>query len=212
MELYYYEGSTRLGPVNPAQLKALAARGIVTPDTVVEAGSKKLLASKVKGLEFPPAAPPPVEPQAAALVPPPVPPVAPPVEPVAEPAAAEPKKETRTILTAFGATTVELDPDPLPEMPPASGPENPFEKSFRESAAELSASSKNISQVGWLFVFCGAVSGLIGVAAAVATDNAGALLPGIAALVGGLISAQVPFFLGKLGRFALAWTRYQENK
>lgn len=67
MDLYYYQDSKRLGPVNADQLRALALQGIITPETKIEAGNKKLPARKVKGLVFdspgtePPVVPPPVE-------------------------------------------------------------------------------------------------------------------------------------------------------
>lgn len=52
MEFYYYEGDQRRGPVNAEQLKAMAKNGIITPDTIIESGGKRLPASKIVGLVF----------------------------------------------------------------------------------------------------------------------------------------------------------------
>ena len=62
MEFYYYFGSEKRGPVNPAQLKALVAAGEIVPETILETGGRRLPASKIKGLSFPAPVPPPVPP------------------------------------------------------------------------------------------------------------------------------------------------------
>ena len=202
MELYYYEGSTRLGPVNPAQLRALVDRGVITPDTVIEAGSKKLLAVKVKGLEFPPGAPPPVEPQAAsaAPVPPPLPPVDPP--------AAEPKKETKTVLTAFGAATVEVDPAPLPEMPPA-GSSSSADAGRRESFDTLEKACVQVTQIGWFFTVL-TILAAVGSVFAMVQGFIPGIVTGIASAVSCWVTSQLFFFLGKAGRFLIDWRQRGE--
>lgn len=58
MDFYYFDADQRRGPVNAAQLRALAANGIITPDTTIEAGGRNLPARRIKGLEFAPADPP----------------------------------------------------------------------------------------------------------------------------------------------------------
>lgn len=52
MDFFYFDADQRRGPVNAAQLRALAANGIITPDTTVEAGGRTLPARRIKGLEF----------------------------------------------------------------------------------------------------------------------------------------------------------------
>jgi len=200
MELYYYEGSTRLGPVNPAQLKALAARGIVTPDTVVESGAKKLLASKVKGLEFPPAAP---------SVPPPVPPVFPAAEPAAapaEPAAASEKPKHRTMFTPFGVS-VEVE-ESLPEMPPA-GSSSAADSARRESIASLDKACDQVTQIGWLFALLAGLGAAGALFAFVQGIGAG-IVSGIASAISCGIACQLFFFLGKVGRFLIDWRQRGE--
>lgn len=193
MELYYYEGSTRLGPVNPAQLKALAARGIVTPDTVVEAGSKKLLASKVKGLEFPPAAP---------AVPPPVPPVFPAAEPAAAPSE---KPRTETVFTPFGGVEVEKS---LPEMPPA-GSSSAADSARRESIASLDKACDQVTQIGWLFALLAGL-GAAGALFAFVQGVGPGIVSGIASAISCGIACQLFFFLGKVGRFLIDWRQRGE--
>lgn len=105
MQIYYYEGEDRKGPVNPAQLKTLAASGRVTPETPVEIDGKKVRAAKVKGLSFAPASAP-----APPVVPPPAP------DPVLPAQAAEPAPETETRFTPFGAVQVEITPTPEPAV------------------------------------------------------------------------------------------------
>ena len=62
MDFYYFDADQRRGPVNAAQLRALAANGTITPETTIEAGGRTLPARKIKGLEFAPADPPAVYP------------------------------------------------------------------------------------------------------------------------------------------------------
>ena len=64
MDFFYLdETGEKRGPVNSAQLRALAYNGDITPDTVIEAvietGGRLISAGKIKGLVFPP---PPEEP------------------------------------------------------------------------------------------------------------------------------------------------------
>ncbi|MBO7680466.1 MAG: DUF4339 domain-containing protein, partial [Thermoguttaceae bacterium] len=67
MVLWYYDSENRRqGPINPAQFRALVARGIIVPDTIMEAeGGKRGKASQIPGVVFPAnAAPPPIPPRA----------------------------------------------------------------------------------------------------------------------------------------------------
>lgn len=52
MNIYYYQDSERLGPVNAEQLRSLASAGLVKPWTDIEVDGKIYQASKVKGLVF----------------------------------------------------------------------------------------------------------------------------------------------------------------
>ena len=52
MEYFYYVGNDRRGPVTSSQIKSFAKSGMIAPDTIIEAGGKKYLASKIKGLSF----------------------------------------------------------------------------------------------------------------------------------------------------------------
>lgn len=55
---YYDSNANKLGPINNAQLKILAANGTIRPDTIVEMeDGKSGRAGKIKGLTFPPIAP-----------------------------------------------------------------------------------------------------------------------------------------------------------
>lgn len=167
MELFYYRDQKRLGPVNSAQIRALAARGEITPETVLEVGGKKLPAAKVNGLEFPAPVPPPV----------------PPADPVPEPAT-------------------------LPAMAPASDP--PHE--LKVSAAALEKSVKNIRQIGWLIVGGWVVEFLICVVAAMNSKDPGPfIVGGLLSVIPAGVAASVFFFLGNLGRFVLAWTRFHND-
>lgn len=168
MELFYYQNQKRLGPVNSAQIRALAARGEITPETIVEAGGKKLPAAKVKGLEFPAPVPPPV------------------------PAAPEPA--------------------PLPEMLPASGPESPFARELKAAGSALEKSVKNISQIGWVIIGGWFLEFAVCVIVAANTENAFPIILGaFLSVIPAGIAASVFFFLGNLGRFVLAWTRFHND-
>ena len=74
MELYYINAKGRSGPLNADQLRALSLQGVITQDTIIEAGGKTFPARKVKGLEFadstqkPPVLVPPAEPEPDFLV------------------------------------------------------------------------------------------------------------------------------------------------
>ncbi|MBR3218426.1 MAG: DUF4339 domain-containing protein [Thermoguttaceae bacterium] len=70
MDLWYYDKENRRqGPINPAQFKALVARGIIVPDTRLETGEgKRAKASQIPGIVFP-----------ANVTPPPIPPRAEPI-------------------------------------------------------------------------------------------------------------------------------------
>ncbi|MGI5831238.1 MAG: hypothetical protein ACOX6D_01695 [Thermoguttaceae bacterium] len=52
MDFYYINATGRSGPVNADQLRALSLQGVITQDTIIEAGGKTFQACKVKGLEF----------------------------------------------------------------------------------------------------------------------------------------------------------------
>ncbi len=84
MNFFYFDADQRRGPVNAAQLRALAANGTITPETTIEAGGRTLPARKIKGLEFAPAVYPVEEPA-------PVPEPEPEPEPVTVPAPDPPK-------------------------------------------------------------------------------------------------------------------------
>lgn len=172
MQIYYYKGKDRLGPINPAQLRALAASGSVTPETLVEAGGKVLQAAKVKGLEFPAAVP-----------------------PVSAPAPRQPVPIT----------------DPLPEMIPA-GTEDPFEGPFRAASAALEKSAKNLNQIGWAVVVLWLVGLALAGIAELSSDLGGsAFFPALLSGIPSGVAASVFFFLAKLGRFLIAWTRYKNQ-
>ena len=66
MVLWYYDKENRRqGPINPAQFKALVARGIIVPDTIMETeGGKRGKASQIPGAVFPTnVTPPPIPPR-----------------------------------------------------------------------------------------------------------------------------------------------------
>ena len=50
MEFYYFEDDTRKGPYSANELVELAHKGDITPMTMVEAGSRRVQALKIKGL------------------------------------------------------------------------------------------------------------------------------------------------------------------
>lgn len=52
MEYFYYVDGNRKGPVNAAQLKALAMNGNINENTIIECGDKVSRAGKIKGLTF----------------------------------------------------------------------------------------------------------------------------------------------------------------
>ena len=73
MDFYYINATGRSGPVNADKLRALSLQGVITQDTIIEAGGKTFQARKVKGLEFAAPAPkphildPPAEPESDLL-------------------------------------------------------------------------------------------------------------------------------------------------
>ena len=189
MELFYYQNQKRLGPVNSAQIRALAAAGEITPETIVEAGGKKLPAAKVKGLEFPAPVPPAI---------------------LSDP---EPAPESKTVYSPFGGgTRVQIDPAPLPAMEPASAPDPPYSRELKASASALEKSVKNISQIGWVIVGGWLIEFLICLIAAMNSENpAPFIVGGLLSVIPAGIAASVFFFLGNLGRFLLAWTRFHNS-
>lgn len=209
MQIYYYEGEDRRGPVNPVQLKTLAASGRVTPETIVEVGDKRLPARKVKGLEFPAAAPPVVPPAAPAddeiyTTAAPVPPV-----PPAEPAAVK----TETKLPPFGAVQVEVPVDPSstvspvePVEPAAPGlsDQERTQRELRIAVQNLVSSCVALKAVGWFFYIGAAVSLFGGLIAAANTENFSFVCVAFAGLAAGWAAAQVPFALEKIGQVHIA--------
>ena len=116
MDFYYMQDGSRRGPVNAAQLKALARQGIITPETQILTGDgRQSHARKIKGLEFAPAAVPPPAPEPETdLYSVAAPPAAPPA--VAEPIRSTPAAEPAP------APEVPLVPDqPAAPSPPEGG-------------------------------------------------------------------------------------------
>lgn len=184
MEIYYYKDQERLGPVNPAQLRALVSAGVVLPGTLVESGGKVIPAAKVKGLEFPAA------------------PSAPFVTP--SPAAAE-KPKTETVFTPYGGVEVDV---PLPAMPPA-GSSSAADSARRESIAGLEKACVQVTQIGWLFALLAGL-GAAGALFAFVQGVGPGIVSGIASAISCGIACQLFFFLGKVGRFLLDWRQRGE--
>lgn len=179
MELFYYHNQKRLGPVNSAQIRALAARGEITPETIVEAGGKSFPAAKIRGLEFPAPVPPAV-----------------PADP--EPPAAG------YIVSPYGGAI------PRNSAEPAPAADQPHE--LKVSAAALEKSVKNIRQIGWVIVGGWVVEFLICLVAAMNSKDPGPfIVGGLLSAVPAGVAASVFFFLGNLGRFLLAWTRFHND-
>ena len=105
-----------------------------------------------------------------------------------------------------------VPPPPLPEMKPASDPSDPLFESLKISSEKLEKAAGGVNAIGWIFAGAGIASGAFGVIGAVAADSESALFTGLGGLFGGLLSAQVPFFLARLGRFLIAWTKYNSAK
>lgn len=184
MELFYYQNQKRLGPVNSAQIRALAARGEITPETIVEAGGKSLPAAKIKGLEFPAPVPPAV-----------------PADP--DPPAAVP------FVAPYGGVQY-IKPEEKPAAPEIPSSER-AQAELRLAAQFVDSSCVALKAVGWLFYIGAAVSFFGGIIAAANTENFAFIGIGLAGLAAGWSSAQIPFALEKMGRFLLAWTRFHND-
>lgn len=52
MEFFYLDNGQRRGPIDTAQLRALAQQGIITQETVVFCGDRQAKAGRIKGLTF----------------------------------------------------------------------------------------------------------------------------------------------------------------
>ncbi len=52
MDFYYLDNGQKRGPIDTAQLRALAQQGVITQETVVIAGDRQAKAGQIKGLTF----------------------------------------------------------------------------------------------------------------------------------------------------------------
>ncbi|MBR2694129.1 MAG: DUF4339 domain-containing protein [Thermoguttaceae bacterium] len=180
MDFFYFDADQRLGPVNAAQLKALALQGIITPDTVIEAGSKTLPARKIKGLEFGSPAPPPVE-----------------EVPFDDPAEAE----------TLGSAP---DPVPEPEPAPAAPADEKEEKARKrkeraraDARGSLDGWVSFLTIIGWIEIIGGAIAGSFCLIAGLSDDKPELIGAGIGSAIGGFVSAILPLSIASIGRFML---------
>ena len=178
MDFFYFAADQRRGPVNAAQLKALALQGIITPETTVEAGSKTLPARKIKGLEFGSPAPPTVS-----------------EVPFDDPAEAE---------------TLGSAPDPVPAPEPApAAPADEKEEKVRKAKERARAAARksledwvsSLTAIAWIEIIVGVVGGVI--CFMNVDNNDSFIIAGVAAIVGGFVSAILPSAIASIGRFLL---------
>jgi len=184
MDFFYFDADQRRGPVNAAQLRALAANGTITPETTIEAGGRTLPARRIKGLEFAPADPPAVYPVE---------------EPVPEPAPAP-----VTVFTPGGAFVTDSAPEPAPE--PADDKEEKARKRKERARADARGSLDGwvsfLTIIGWIEIIGGVLGGILCFMNAGSNDSF--VIAGFSAIIGGLVSAILPLAIASIGRFLLA--------
>lgn len=195
MEFFYLEKTgEKRGPVNSAQLRALASNGIITPDTVIIAGGRNLPARKVKGLEF------------AAPVPPVVSEPEPEPYPIADPLPAPEPTPAPTPSTVFTHGGAYVDTSVSEGRP---GTVNKARKRFVESGHWLESVCNFLNFLGGVEIIAGVIGCVLAVTGA-DHDNKDILIPaGVTALVSGIVSAVVAFYLSAIGRFLIAWSDLQ---
>jgi len=189
MEFFYLEKTgEKRGPVNSAQLRALAANGILTPETVIIAGGRNLPARKVKGLEF------------AVPVPPVVSEPEPEPYPIADPLPAPEPTPAPTPSTVFTSGGTYVDTSVSATAPEPSGKIASRKQKARDN---LEWWVTSLTAIAGFEIILGIIGGVFCIIRGV-EDGADALIgTGVGAIIGGFASAILPLALASIGRFLL---------
>ena len=182
MDFFYFDADQRRGPVNTAQLRALAANGIITPETTIEAGGRTLPARRIKGLEFAPADPPAVY-------------------PVEEPAPDPAPVPTKTIITPGGAFVTDSAPEPAPADDKEEKARKWKERARADARGSLDGWVSFLTIIGWIEIIGGVLGGILCFMNGDRNDSF--VIAGFAAIIGGLVSAILPLAIASIGRFML---------